>query len=368
MTSSILAIGTAVPEYKIPQTQVVEFMAQAHAMDDQNANRLKALYRATGIKTRYSTIGDYASTNSSNHKFYAPNPELDPFPTTQFRSEHYRQHAAELSTKSASNCLSQVNVKVKEITHLITISCTGMYAPGLDIDLVNSLGLNSDVSRTCINFMGCYAAFVGIKSAHAFCAADPKAKVLVVATELCTLHFQKKSDEDNLIANAIFGDGSAALLIANPDSQNHEGLSLKPLAFQNEIYAEGATEMAWNIGDFGYEMKLSAYVPSLIEKGIATLVSRLKGKVKADQIQHYAIHPGGKRILEVIEQELDINRADNWAGWEVLRSFGNMSSPTVLFVLKTLLDNLEKHHRGDKVLSLAFGPGLTVESMLLEVV
>lgn len=367
MTSSIIAIGTAVPKNQIPQSQVVEFMAKAHGMTGKYLTRLRALYRATGIQNRYSAIADYATDKLSDRHFYPEDDGLEPFPTTKERSDFYKQEAIMLSVASVNNCLANSSVKADEITHLITISCTGMYAPGLDIDLVNALGLRKNTERTCINFMGCYAAFVGIKSATAFCAANPEAKVLVVATELCTLHFQKNNDEETLIANAIFGDGSAALLIQNDDG-NDSRLKLKPIAFHNELFSEGASEMAWNIGNQGFEMKLSAYVPVLIEKGIGELVDRLKKKVSIEEVEHYAFHPGGKRILEVIEQELKLEKADDWAGRAVLKEYGNMSSPTVLFVLKTLLDSLSKDQQGEKVLSLAFGPGLTIESMLLEIV
>nr|WP_255552059.1 3-oxoacyl-[acyl-carrier-protein] synthase III C-terminal domain-containing protein [Roseivirga sp. E12] len=142
---------------------------------------------------------------------------------------------------------------------------------------------------------------------------------------------------------------------------------MKPVAFHNEIFSGGEQEMAWNIGDFGFEMKLSAYVPVLIEKGIKNLVQQLKDKLSIEEIHHYALHPGGKRILEVIEQELKLEKDQDWAGREVLRSYGNMSSPTVVFVLKKLFDSLNGSNKGDKILSLAFGPGLTVESMILEV-
>jgi len=367
VTCSILSIGSAVPKHKIPQNQVVEFMAKAHGMVGAEQSRLRALYRASGIVDRYSTIPDYASDSSKDRVFYPPSVGLDPFPTTKARSDYYRKEAIELSLASVNNCLAQTKVEAIDITHLITISCTGMYAPGLDIDLVNRLGLSKNVERTCINFMGCYAAFVGIKAANAFCAANPEAKVLVVATELCTLHFQNKTDDDNLISNAIFGDGSAALLIS-ADTSLSSKVQLKPITFHNELFTEGEQEMAWNIGDFGFEMKLSAYVPVLIEKGIKNLVQKLKDKVSVEEIHHYALHPGGKRILEVIEQELSLDRSQDWAGREVLRDYGNMSSPTVLFVLKKLFDSLNASNKGDKILSLAFGPGLTVESMILEVI
>ncbi len=369
MSSTIISIGTAVPEHQIPQRQVVDFMAKAHGFNgSSDGTRLKALYRATAIENRYTVVPDYAQANSKDNEFYGANDSLEPLPSTKSRGEVYRQEAIKLSIRSAENAFANSNLQPEEITHLITISCTGMYAPGLDIDLVKGLGLPGTVQRTCINFMGCYAAFIGLKNAHASIKSDPKAKVLLVATELCTIHFQKDSNEDNLIANSIFGDGSAAVLLSGNTEDSKKEVQLSPKAFHNMLYPEGETEMAWNIGDFGYEMKLSSYVPGLIEKGIADLVEELKSKVDVMHTEHFAIHPGGKRILEVIEQELKIDKSQDWAGRETLKEFGNMSSPTVLFALKKLMDSLHTKNKNEHVLSLAFGPGLTVESMMLEVV
>lgn len=355
------------PQHRIDQEKVFEFMGKAHGFEGAELSRLKALYRATGIKSRYSAIPDYHTTNSKDWQFYPSNETLSPFPSTEKRLEVYRNEAALLSKKAIEQAIAQSTIKPEEFTHLITISCTGMYAPGLDIDLVHSLGLNTSIERTCVNFMGCYAAFVGIKLGHQICAANPNAKVLIVATELCTIHFQKESDEDNLLANAIFGDGSAAIIMSGRKEDSLNGTVLKPEGFLNEIYPEGSSEMAWNIGDHGFEMRLSTYVPSLVEKGIVELVERLKSKTNGEPISHYAFHPGGKRILEVIESELGVSKEADWAGRKVLENYGNMSSPTVLFVLKHLWDSLNKDNRNERILSLAFGPGLTMESMILRI-
>jgi len=368
VSSTIISIGTAVPNHQIAQQQVVEFMAKAHGFNGKGSTRLKALYRATAIESRYTVISDYAKSNSEGYEFYGANDLLEPLPSTKQRGELYRKEALSLSIRSANSAFEFSNLKPKQITHLITISCTGMYAPGLDIDLVKSLGLKGSVQRTCINFMGCYAAFIGLKNADAIVKSDPAAKVLIVATELCTIHFQKDSNEDNLIANSIFGDGSAAVLISGNPNDSKLDVQLAPKAFHNMLYPEGETEMAWNIGDFGYEMKLSSYVPDLIEKGIADLVEELKSKVDVEHTEHFAIHPGGKRILEVIEKELKIDKSQDWAGRAVLKEYGNMSSPTVLFAMRKLLDSLTSANKQEHVLSLAFGPGLTVESLMLEVV
>lgn len=367
MSSYLISFGLANPEHQIDQARVYEFMSQAHGMDSDEQRRLKALYRASGIKSRYSVIRDYMHENPEDWEFYPNNRNLTPFPSTKDRHELYRQHAIKLSKQSSEQAISKTNLSGSDFTHLITISCTGMYAPGLDLDLVKELGLPTTIERTCINFMGCYAAFNGIKLGNTICQANPNAKVLIVATELCTIHFQKGKNEDNLIANAIFGDGSAAVIISGNRAYAKKDITLSPKKFLNDIYPEGSSEMAWNIGNFGFEMKLSSYVPKLIENGISNLVERLLQNTEENLPQHYAFHPGGKKILEVIESELKLSKEQDWAGRKVLQEYGNMSSPTILFVMSRILDELNEDHKGQQMLSLAFGPGLTMESMLLEV-
>ena len=181
-----------------------------------------------------------------------------------------------LSSQAVDSMLRSIpHFDVQEVTHLIVVCCTGMYAPGLDIDLVKKYNLSPSVHRTGINFMGCYAAFNAIKVADAFCHQDENAKVLVVCTELCSLHFQKTPTEDNLLANALFADGSAALLV---ESKTKARLRLKPENFHTALILEGGQDMAWTVGDLGFEMKLSTYVPSIIKNGIAALTETLLSK------------------------------------------------------------------------------------------
>jgi predicted naringenin-chalcone synthase len=240
-----------------------------------------------------------------------------------------------------------------------------MYAPGLDIDIIHEIGLPSTIQRLCINFMGCYAAFNALKLADTFCQT-PGAKVLVVCTELCSLHFQKENNEDNFLANALFGDGSAALLV---ESEWAPGLNLKPESFYCDLSSEGGNDMAWTIEDVGFVMKLSSYVPEVIRSGIRQLTANLLeriSKTMAD-VSYFAIHPGGKKILEVIEEELGLTKEQNEHAYSILKSFGNMSSPTVVFVLQSLCRGLKQEDHGKNILSFAFGPGLTLESMLLKI-
>jgi predicted naringenin-chalcone synthase len=367
MTSYLCAIGTATPPHRIAQAQLASFMAAALQFDAAATRKLQALYRVSGIDQRHSVLADYARTNGE-FEFFPNTPDLEPFPTVGQRLAVYREHALPLSVEAALDCFAQLpEATPATITHLITVSCTGMYAPGLDIELVKALGLRANVQRTCVNFMGCYAAFNALKLADAFCRADADAQVLIVCTELCTLHFQKSPNDDHLISNALFSDGSAAALVqARPASQ---GPSLALEAFHCALEPDGHDDMAWHINDFGFEMTLSSYVPKLIQRGIRQLTERLLENlpVKLADIHSFAIHPGGRKILETIEQELGISRHDNRFAYKVLRDYGNMSSATVLFVLRELMQSLTPADVGAPVLSFAFGPGLTLEAMLLQV-
>lgn len=354
--SYITSIGTAVPANRFTQLEIAEFMARSLELDEVEKRKLIALYRSTKIQYRHSVLPDYGLPVES-YQFYPQTPNLEPFPSVAHRMQVYKQTALPLCVEATRG------LSLEGVTHLITVSCTGMYAPGLDIDLVQALGLSTTIQRTAINFMGCYGAFNGLKVANDICLANPNAKVLLVSVELCTLHFQKKKDIDFLLSNALFSDGAAAVIIQA--KAPHEKV-LKLESFFCDLFIEGQSDMAWHIADFGFEMTLTSYVPQLIKAGINQLVeSLLKANgARRDDIQYYAIHPGGRAILESVEIALGISPKDNQASYEVLREYGNMSSTTILFVLKRILEQVKDDNKGCKILSCAFGPGLTVESLI----
>ena len=358
-------MGTATPPYALPQQAVADFMVRSMQLGDDDARKLRTLFRASGIETRWSFIEDYGKTEA--FRFFENNRDLEPFPSTKRRLEVYQRHALALSLDAAHRCLENVQgLRRDSITHLVVVSCTGMYAPGLDIDLVRALGLNSSIERTCINFMGCYAAFNALKLASGACSLHPDNRVLIVCTELCSLHFQKEHSEDNLLANALFGDGAAAVLVEN---QARPGINLQLEEFHCELATEGEHDMTWSIGDLGFEMRLSSYVPDIIRSGIRNLTRALLAKIdsRKAQVDYYAIHPGGKKILETIESELGLARAQNMHAYDILKRYGNMSSPTVLFVLDAVRKDLKPRDEGKRILSFAFGPGLTMESALFKI-
>ncbi|MTI31933.1 type III polyketide synthase [Xanthovirga aplysinae] len=364
--SYITSIGSANPAHKIPQSQIAHFMARAFQMNSKERYRQNILYRASGIKFRHSVIEDYGRQESFH--FFPDNKHLSPFPPLSKRMDVFKREALLLSVKAIDDCLEELDRFHRiEITHLITVSCTGMHAPGLDIDLVEALNLNHQVERLAINFMGCYAAINALKCADSFCKANENAKVLIVCTELCTLHFQKEPTEDNILANALFADGAAAILVQNIPTEDFN-LSLE--GFCGDLAFQGRQDMAWQPGNFGFEMKLSAYVPDIIQQGISKLTNTLLNSLSLnlEEIDFFAVHPGGRRILQVIEEELQIGRNKNRFSHEVLQQYGNMSSATILFVLQAILKELKTEDKGKNILSFAFGPGLSMESMLLKIV
>lgn len=363
--SYITAIGTSNPEHRFSQSTIAEFMLRSMKLHNGDSRKLKMIFKSSGIEYRHSVLEDYGRTE--NFTFYPSPSDVVAYPSTENRLQIFRQHAVGLSISAVRNLLDQYShVDLQNITHVIVVCCTGMYAPGLDIDLVKHLGLSSTVQRTAINFMGCYAAFNALKVADAFCKSDSQAKVLIVCTELCSLHFQREATDDNLLANALFADGSAALIV---EAESNSELQLSLQSFHSDLSRGGEHDMAWTVGDLGFEMRLSAYVPDIIRGGIAALTSSLLKKISMNlsDIAHFAIHPGGKKILEAIEQELGITKEQNRSAYHVLERFGNMSSPTVLFVIKDLIENLNHRHVGENILSFAFGPGLTMESMILRI-
>jgi len=364
MPTAISAIGIASPPYQCTQDETATRVAKGFHLTEAEAKILHKVYRASGIEFRHSVLADYQREPGAFEFF--PNQPDSPFPSTALRMQVYKTHALGLALDAIKNCLAQnISVDKKQITHLITVSCTGMYAPGLDIEIVQSLGLETSTQRTCVNFMGCYGAFNGMKVAHAICQAEPHACVLVVSVELCSLHIQKEFTMNNIIANALFADGAAAVLVQNVDEG---GRCLRFDSFYCDLVAETHQEMAWDIGDSGFEMILTAYVSEAIGSGIDYFVKQLLGRHRnIQEIDYYAIHPGGIKILRACEAALNITETDNRFSYDVLRKYGNMSSATILFVLNRIWKQLTVQDQEKTIFACAFGPGLTIESMLLKI-
>lgn len=361
--AKIISICTEVPAYKHTQQHILEFMEGAYNVGEKEKRVLKYLYNHSGIETRYSVIPDY-SLPMSAWRFYPQSADLEPFPTLEHRMDWFKECALPLSLRAANKCIDGFFDK-DQITHLITVSCTGMSAPGLELQLMEAMGLKNDTARTAINFMGCYAAVHGLKMANDIVNANPDAKVLVVCTELCSLHFQKTYSEDTITAPLLFADGSAAVLVC-ADDHPYTGIRLD--SFYSEILKDAKDSMSWNLSSKGFLMTLASDVPEIFRADIGPLKDRAlkKAGLGSNDITYWCIHPGGKRILEAIGKGLSITDDDMAASYKVLKEYGNMSSATILFVLNDMWEQL-MNNEGAHIFGAAFGPGLTMESIIMTV-
>ena len=360
--SKIISIGTAVPQFKHEQHDILQFMQKIYALNESENRKLRFLYKQSGIDCRYSVVGDY-SRNITDWKFYPQSENLEPFPGLEQRMMWYNKYAASLSVDAIRKCIDD-KIKSDEITHLITVSCTGMSAPGLDLQIVELMQLPKNIFRTSVNFMGCYAAIHALKLANAICIAEPNAKVIIVCTELCTLHFQRAPTMDNIASSLLFSDGSAAALVTS-DNNNSKGIRLKH--FYSEILSKGKKDMAWELSSKGFLMTLSNYVPDLLEQDFKkfTQTALRQNDLTLNDVTHWCIHPGGKRILEAVEKSLDINKEQLEPSYKILQEYGNMSSASILFVLEKMMNEFD-HNRPNTIFSAGFGPGLTLETFIAE--
>jgi predicted naringenin-chalcone synthase len=359
--SKIISIGTALPQYKHGQKDILNFMQRVYALDAAENRKLKFLYHQSGIDHLYSVIPDY-STDIKDWKFFPQTENIEPFPSLELRMQWFGKFAAPLSVAAIRDCLKDVSSK--NITHLITVSCTGMSAPGLDLQTMELLDLPKNIYRSSVNFMGCYAAIHALKMADAICEKEKDANVMIVCTELCTLHFQRETTADSIASALLFGDGAAAAMLVH-DENNSPGLKLEH--FYSEVITKGKKDMAWELSSTGFQMTLSSYIPELIEQDFDPLLSRSLQKAgwKKDEIHHWCIHPGGRRILDAIHKCLKLKNGELDHCYNVLREFGNLSSATILFVLKRML--LSSLKQNERIFGASFGPGLTMETFIASV-
>jgi predicted naringenin-chalcone synthase len=355
----IISIGTAVPPHSFSQKDIIPMMQKIYDLNATEARKLAFMYRQSEIETRYTVLADYTQPDEKHWDFIsaaqdAPSPNLDE------RMKIYNREALPLSVMAINDCLKD-RVSAKEITHLITVSCTGMSAPGLDLQIAEAMDMKPEVFRTSVNFMGCYGAVHALKLAKLICDSTPSSNVLIVATEFCSIHFQKEYTPDSASSTILFSDGSAAVLVSNK-IESEKKLQLSD--FYSKVAYRGKKDMAWELSHRGFIITLSSYIPDLIEQDIAALVQEATqhSGLSIKDITHWCFHPGGKKIISVIKKQLHLGDDDMRFSKDILSRFGNMSSPTVLFVLKEILESLED--KPANIFGAAFGPGLTMETFL----
>ena len=360
--SYITAIETAVPDHCFSQETLSSFYIKS-TDDLMSKRKIKIVAGKTGIDKRYSVISDF-DKEPEEYSFFSKSTTLLPEPGLTQRMQLYQQHATALSQKAVEQIKDFDQIK-NTISHLITVTCTGLSAPGLDVELMRELNLKSSTQRSSVNFMGCNAAIIALKQADSICRNHPDANVLVVCTELCTIHFQKRYNDDYILSNLLFGDGAAAVIVSSKPSGNYNS-NIQINAFNSLILHNGYSDMAWQLSETGFIMNLTSYVPDLIRENIKPMLKSIH--LNPEDIRHWAVHPGGKRIVDDFALALELDKCKLSSAYNVLKNYGNMSSPTVLFVLKEVLEKVKPEHKGSKAFAAAFGPGLSIETMQLEYV
>jgi len=404
MSFVIDAIGTAVPEVAMTQSQLAQHAAafvNGVAKSNQTV-RLEGFFAHAGVDKRHLVIAENvqepaqgaaavnvvggessASATIAIHdnrqiSFYpARQGKHDYGPTTHTRMQRYQMEAIGLATRAVQCAFDAADVSPDEITHLITVSCTGFAAPSVDVGLIERFGLPPTVQRTHVGFMGCHGAINALRVANAFATADPKSCILICCVELCSLHMQYGPEAGKLVANALFSDGAAAVIGHGNDSARSQRSSWHVVGSGSCLIPDSRHEMSWCIGDHGFEMTLSPRVPDMIGKHLGLwLADWLKAQgLLIDEVGSWAVHPGGPKVLDAVADALDLPEKSLEHSRTVLARYGNMSSATVLFVLDSLsksrvrtvqcIDTSPTSHLSPCVM-LAFGPGLVVEAALLK--
>lgn len=364
----ILDIATATPNYEYSQAESARIALSLllAEVDRRAVSALERVYANSGIERRRSVLPDFA-IEGNERRLFPPALDLRPEPSTAARNAVYVEEAPRLAARAVTSLLDRLGEEASGVTHLVTASCTGFSAPGWDYELLRDLPLSPHTPRFNIGFMGCFAAFPALRLADHIVRSEPHARVLVVALELCSLHYAIDASPDALVANALFADGCAAALVAGEDSAGAARPHRPSLAlgtFASRVVPRTADEMAWLIGETGFSMKLSPRVAGSLGRNAGEIVDGLLGSAGLGRgdIRHWAIHPGGRAILDAFEQALHLEPSSLAPSRSVLRECGNMSSPTVLFVLERLL----REGSAGPVFASAFGPGLTAEACLME--
>lgn len=338
----INSIATAVPDFDV-HNKFIDYCPRL-LPDERSIKIFRRMAERSQIEHRYSYLQPHTDSDKLDvEDFY----QTDAFPSTEARMQFYERKAFTLATRALDQ------LELSDVTHFITTTCTGFYAPGIEHQIIQHYKMRSNIERTTIGFMGCFAAINGLKMARHIVRSEPHAKVLLLNLELCTLHLKPAGTLEEVLSFAIFADGCAASII----SAQPKGIELH--SFESVVLPESENLITWRVGNQGFDMHLSGKVPGAIATNLPKVLNKLLNGCTRRDITHWAIHPGGRTVLDAVKSGAELEEHQLTESREVLRKFGNMSSATVMFVLQTMLNN-PKPGQG---LAMAFGPGLTVESM-----
>ncbi len=397
MTVSLLGLGTACPPHRMTQQEATQLFSDIVCEDERQRRLAQMLFRKADVETRYTVVPHKVAYNwcQDVSGIDPPSQPLDRAlpslitpqvvpgkshgPSTRERMELFARFASELAVRSSEQALSQAGMQAQQITHLVVVTCTGFDAPGVDIELIERLGLPRTTQRVQVGFMGCHGAINGLRTGLAIAAADSHARVLLCAVELCSLHYRYTWDTEGIIGNALFADGSGAIVLGHSDDPSHatSDNSIRPSCnwrlhdTGSVVISDSRQAMSWSIGNHGFDMRLTSDVGDKIEAELASWLSDWlkRHDLRVDDIDFWGVHPGGPRILVAVQNSLDLPQAALATSRSILQRFGNMSSPTVLFILNEFRKQRLAHPKAGRqhCILLGFGPGLVAEIALLSV-
>lgn len=351
--ANIVGLHTGVPELSYTQDEITEYYM--HLIAPERTGKRNAILRilnASGVAHRHSVV---------DRDFFAE-PK-----STQQRNDRYMQEATALGTRVVQEGLDAAGIAPQDITSFHVVSCTGISTPGLDLLIARELGMRPQLNRACVLGMGCYGAFPGIRQGWQSAQVRQDGLALVLSIELCTLHLQFDHNVETVVSTSLFADGAAMMLIDSRDGTN-AGMQM-PQLIDQETYCDYQTldHMAFNLTDEGFYMYLSSYVPDVLKANVDSLVANLLNRhgLDRDAVRFWAIHPGSRKIVQYIQDKLELSDEQVCHSLEILRNYGNMSSATVLFVLDHIV-KFGAPQPGDYGVMMAFGPGLTMESVLVQ--
>ena len=373
---SLLGIGTALPSAELAQSALAEAAAEFCADTAEQRRLLPKLYQRSTVRSRASVLGgngngspvtDDQALAHVNAFYRDRTASTDRGPSVAQRMAEYDRHALPLAARACRAALANAQVDPGDIGQLVIVSCTGFSAPGLDIKLIEALGLTASVGRTMVGFMGCHGALNGLRVAAALARSDPGATVLMCCVELCTLHFQYGWDPQQIVANALFADGAAAI-VGRAEAERSGARPARVIDHGSVLIPDSRDDMTWTIADHGFEMTLSARVPDLIRRHLRPWLTDWLGghRLMIDDVPNWAVHPGGPRVISAVDEALQLPPGACDLSRQVLARHGNMSSPTVLFILDELIRAGPTRGARGPCVVVAFGPGLIAEAALIE--
>jgi alkylresorcinol/alkylpyrone synthase len=360
-----VSVATATPSHKLDQSDALTLVKRICCVDERQSRLASALYKHSGVRNRYTAVPHTEAYIWAPHRNPDDSPVPNVGPSTEERMALYEEHALPLAHQAASGALRRSKLAPSRITHVVTASCTGFAAPGVDSGLIVALGLRPTTQRVHVGYMGCHGAINALRVAQGLANSHSESRILVCAVELCSLHYSFHWSNERMLGNALFADGAGAVVVGamQQDSAGTTPGRWRLAATGSYLFPDTSEVMTWSVGNHGFSMTISPRLPELIQENLGEWLTAwlAENQLNVGDIRSWAIHPGGPRILEAVESAMNLTPDKTQVSRDVLCQYGNMSSATVLFILEALLHN---KCRAPCVM-LGFGPGLVAEAALL---